>query len=300
MRKATYFLDRSNPLIFHLTFFIFCVPAITDQIRSANLVRRSRSSDGGHGLRPDLHSGRRGKADEGYIRSENCLSCHASHYESWHRTHHSRMTQEASAATIQGDFERDNHFEYLGVKASMERRDNGYWMSFQYPDRRPETFQIARTVGSRRIEQYVTQQSGQYYRLPIAYDLVNKRWMSLNGSFHPDADNFKQHVTQWDTNCVFCHNVKAQPNFSFETRRAKTEVAELGIACGACHGQGADHIDSASSPFPRIEWQLTGSGDRMIVDPLKLDSDRAMMICGHCHGQRVRNPRAEYERYCRR
>jgi len=37
--------------------------------------------------------------------------------------------------------------------------------------------------------------------------------VSLNGSFFsPDGDNYFQHQTQWDSNCVFCHNVKAQPN----------------------------------------------------------------------------------------
>ena len=242
-------------------------------------------------FKPNFTELRRGKPDEGYVTSENCRSCHENHYDSWRRTFHSRMTQEAKFETVQGDFDRDNRYEYQGVKATMERRDNGFWMSFSYPDGKTEVHKIVRTVGSRRIEQYVTQQNGQYYRLPIAYDLVNKRWMSLNGSFfYPDGGDFKQHFAQWDTNCVFCHNVKPQPNFSFETRLAKTEVAELGIACGACHGASAQHIESASSPFTRVGWRLIGENDKKIVDPLKLDTDRAMMICGHCHGQRIPEP----------
>lgn len=176
-----------------------------------------------YGLRSSFTGVREGKADENYIPSENCLSCHSDHFASWRRTHHSRMTQNISPETVQGDFEKNNTFEYLAVKAKTDRRGKEFFMTLSYPDGKSEINKIERTVGSRRIEQYVTKQNGQYYRLPIAYDLMQRRWMSLNGSFfYPDGENFKQHLAQWDTNCVFCHNVKAQPNFNFETRFANS------------------------------------------------------------------------------
>ncbi|MEQ1922935.1 MAG: multiheme c-type cytochrome [Pyrinomonadaceae bacterium] len=234
---------------------------------------------------------REGKADANYIQSTDCRVCHEDHFSSWRKTHHSRMTQDISPLTVQGDFDTNNSLEYLGVKARMDKTGEGYFMRLAYPDGRNESFKIERTVGSRRIEQYVARKNGQYMRLPLAYDLVNKRWMSLNGSFfYPDGDNFNQHLAQWDTNCVFCHNVKAQPNFNFETRLAKTEVSELGIACGACHGQGAEHAELAASPLKRVLWRMSGRSETKIVDPLELDSDRSMMVCGHCHGQRVPQP----------
>ena len=246
---------------------------------------------GVYGLRSSFTGTRQGKADENYIDSENCLACHSDHYASWRRTHHGRMTQNISPQTVQGDFEKNNTYEYQGVRARMERRGNEFFMTFSYPDGKTEVNKIERTIGSRRIEQYVTKQNGQYYRLPVAYDLMQGRWMSMNGSFfYPDGGDFKQHVAQWDTNCVFCHNVKAQPNFDFQTRTAKTEVAELGIACGACHGPGAVHADLAASPLTRTQWLSDESIDRKIINPQKLDTDRSMMICGHCHGQRVPNP----------
>jgi predicted CXXCH cytochrome family protein len=242
-------------------------------------------------FRADFVGSRKGKADENYIRSENCLTCHEDHFSSWRKTHHSRMTQEARVGTVQGDFERENTLEYMGVKARMEKRGEGFYMSFAYPDGKNESYKIERTTGSRRMEQYTALVNGQYYRLPVAYDLINKRWMSLNGSFfYPDGGDFKQHFAQWDLNCAFCHNVKAQPNYNFQTRLAKTEVGELGIACGACHGQGAEHAEAATSPLTRAIWHLDEKAETKIVNPLKLDTDRSMMICGHCHGQRVPEP----------
>lgn len=242
-------------------------------------------------VRPSYRGLRAGRVDENYLQSGDCRSCHADHFASWARTFHSRMTQEARPTSVQGDFTRENTFEYLGVRARMERRGDRFFMTFNFPAGRTQTVSVDRTVGSRRIEQYLTKQEGQYTRLPLAYDLVNRRWMSLNGSFfYPDGDNYFQQIAQWDANCVFCHNVKAQPHIDFKTKQFNTEVTELGIACGACHGPAAAHAEAALSPLTRGIWRLQPSGDKDIVNPLKLSSERSLMICGHCHGQRVPEP----------
>lgn len=241
--------------------------------------------------RPSYVGVRAGRADEDYLKSTDCRACHAEHFASWARTFHSRMTQEARPQTVQGDFERDNTFEYLGVRAQMEKRGEQFFITFNFPDGRVQKVTVDRTVGSRRIEQYLTRQQGQYTRLPIAYDLVNRRWMSLNGSFfYPDNDNYFQHLTQWNSNCVFCHNVKAQPGINFQTKQFQTEVSELGIACGACHGASAAHAEAALSPLTRALWHRAPLADKQIVNPRKLTPERALMVCGHCHGQRVPEP----------
>ncbi|MEW6129869.1 MAG: cytochrome c3 family protein [Acidobacteriota bacterium] len=231
---------------------------------------------------------RKNFADENYLQSKDCLSCHQDHFASWAKTHHSRMTQEARPQTLQGDFENQNTLEYLNVKARMEKRGDKFFMTFTQPNGQAQTFSVDRTVGSRRIEQYLSKQTGKYIRLPLAYDLLNRRWMNLNGSFfYPDGENFFQHQSDWDGNCVFCHNVKAQPQINFQTRQFNTEVSELGIACGACHGAAADHAEKASSPFTRTLWQFDREAEKNIVNPLKLSAERSMQICGHCHGQRI-------------
>ncbi|MDX2034695.1 MAG: cytochrome c3 family protein [Blastocatellia bacterium] len=234
---------------------------------------------------------RAGRADENYLDSRKCLACHENHHASWARTHHSRMTQEARPGTVQGDFERENRFEYLGVRAAMSRQGETFSMTLDLPDGRRQVFPIDRTVGSRRIEQYLSKQENGHVRLPLAYDLINRRWMSLNGSFfHADGENFFQHQTQWDSNCVFCHNVKAQPMMNPRTRGFETEVTELGIACGACHGSAAAHVEAAASPLTRARWRFDEGEDRRIVQPERLSPERSMMICGHCHGQRIPEP----------
>ncbi len=206
---------------------------------------------------PEYATVRQGRADAGYLESGDCRKCHETNYSSWHATFHRTMTQEASPDSVLGDFERENTITYQGVRSEMVRENGDYWMKFTGVDGKTQQLKIVRTVGSRRIQQYLTKTGDTWYRLPIAYDLVQHRWMHLNGSFFfPDGTDYKQHVAEWNVNCVFCHNVKAQPHLDWDNKSWNTEVAELGIACGACHGPAGEHAQRALSPVTRLRWKL--------------------------------------------
>jgi predicted CXXCH cytochrome family protein len=243
-------------------------------------------------LTPDYAGVRAGHSDVGYLESRDCRKCHESRYASWRATFHRSMTQEARPETVLGDFDHDNTLTYQGIRAEMLHVGASYRMRLS-GEGKDQELEIGRTVGSRRIQQYLSRDGDKWLRLPVAYDLVQRRWMHLNGSFFgPDGRAYTQHVTEWNSNCVFCHNVKAQPGYDWSKKAWNTEVAELGIACGACHGPAGEHAQRALSPLTRYRWQF---GDRSapglaVINPAKLDSDRAAMICGHCHGQRVPDP----------
>lgn len=242
---------------------------------------------------PDYATVRAGRIDAGYLQSGDCRKCHGTNYATWYATYHRTMTQEAGPESVLGDFDRNNTITYQGVRAEMVRQDGKYWMKVTGADGHTQKLEIVRTVGSRRIQQYLTKTGDTWYRAPIAYDIIQHRWMHLNGSFFfPDGSDYNQHVAEWNVNCVFCHNVKAQPGLDWDHRTWKTEVAELGIACGACHGPAGEHAQRALSPVTRYWWKLKEQDGppRAVVHPAKLDSDRSAMVCGHCHGQRIPQP----------
>ncbi len=242
---------------------------------------------------PNYAQVRAGRTDAGYLESGDCRKCHLDNYSTWRATFHRTMTQEVGSESVLGDFERNNTITYQGIKAEMVKEDGRYWMKLTGAAGDKQQLEIVRTVGSRRIQQYLTKNGDTWVRLPIAYDLVQKRWMHLNGSFFfPDGTDYKKHVAEWNINCVFCHNVKAQPHRDWIDRSWNTEVAELGIACGACHGPAGEHAEHALSPVTRYRWHLNDSTapPTSVVNPAKLDSDRSAMICGHCHGQRIPDP----------
>lgn len=242
---------------------------------------------------PKYSEVREGRFDAGYLESGDCRKCHETNYTSWHSTFHRTMTQEVGPESVLGDFERNNTLTYQGVRAEMVRENGRYLIKLTGIDGKTEVFEVQRTVGSRRIQQYLTKKGDTWIRLPIAYDIVQGRWMHLNGSFFfPDGSRFDQHVAVWNVNCVFCHNVKAQPGLDWSDGSWNTEVAELGIACGACHGPAGEHAQRALSPATRYRWYANDPHAPPIgvIHPGKLDSDRSAMICGHCHGQRLPQP----------
>lgn len=245
----------------------------------------------------------------GYAGSNTCRSCHQDHYASWHRTHHRTMTQEATAASVQGRFD-GQVVEYWGVPVRPVTRDGRYYFDYLSADRNQvlASAEVLRTVGSHRYQQYLTQlpeTGGTFHRLQLLWHNGDQRWVHVNGAFLRDDDqHFSGHVTTWNNNCIFCHNTGPQPNaINFDVLvermargeslnflaelRYESQVAELGIACESCHGPGAEHA-RRNRDFLRRYWLHLGDGaDPTIVNPSRLDAARAAEVCGQCHAQRV-------------
>ena len=235
-----------------------------------------------------------------YVGSAECRRCHADHYASWHRTFHRTMTQQARPHAVLGDF-GGARLEYLGVTAHMHRSDDGgYRIAFEGPGGRGRrTVEVVRAVGSHRYQQYLAREGDALVRLPVAWHVLERRWFHMNGAFltpdpaEPAAGesvseaDYDRHVVRWNDNCVFCHNVAPDPGWNERTKRFETSVAELGVACEACHGPGAAHVARNANPLRRYALHLGDTPDPTIVSPARLSPERSAEVCGRCHGQRI-------------
>ena len=263
------------------------------------LERRAISADLG---RPrDLHGG-------GFVGSVACRGCHEEHYASWHRTFHRSMTAEATTDSVRGDFSGAT-LRQGDVTTRMDRdARGGYRMTFTSAEAPPRTVDVVRTVGSRRYQQYLARDGDSYWRLPVAWHVEEQRWFPMTGAFlfcrsllrslrrfrrgagraaGFRRGDFDRHVTRWNDNCVFCHNVAPNPARDPGSGRFATSVAELGIACEACHGPGAEHVARNGNPLRRWTLEANGAADPTIVNPSRLTPARAADLCGRCHGQRI-------------
>ena len=259
-------------------------------LRAAAIARDLRTAR-------DLHGGP-------YVGSVACARCHAEHAASWRRTFHRSMTRDASADTVLGDFS-GRTLDYLGMRARMSRTSDGAFL-IEVRDRRgalAKRWRIERTVGSHRYQQYLAREGDHLVRLPIAWHVEERRFFHMNGAFltpdpEPDACGagydapacraaWERHVVRWNDNCVFCHNVAPNPGLDETTGRFRTEVAELGVACEACHGPGGEHVRINASPLRRYALHLGDARDPTIVSPARLSPERSADVCGRCHGQRI-------------
>jgi predicted CXXCH cytochrome family protein len=279
----------------HLLLVAACGVAIAGAAVGATRWRERRAIAAELATARDLHG-------TAYVGALVCRRCHAEHYQSWHGTFHRTMTTEATPANVRGDFSGAT-LAHAGVVARMDRDDAGrYRMTFMRPGVPPRTTTVVRAVGSRRYQQYLAAEGDALWRLPVAYDLVDRRWFPMTGAFlfSDDAEVargdarpsygggvFDRHVTRWNDNCVFCHNVAPDPGRDPASGAFRTTVAELGIACEACHGPGAEHVRRNADAVRRNLLAATGQADPTIVNPSRLAPARAADDCGRCHGQRI-------------
>ncbi|HUR27839.1 MAG TPA: cytochrome c3 family protein [Planctomycetota bacterium] len=238
--------------------------------------------------------------DGGFVGSNACRACHEEHFESWERTFHHTMTQRADANSVQGVFD-GRAVTYEGRSARPFLRDGRFFMELPTADGASREAEVALTVGSRRYQQYFEREPRgagfAFVRLPILWHIEARRWLHMNTVFlEPDSPDWEAHRSTWNSNCILCHNTGPEPRRQSAedvSRRGvesfDSEVAELGIACEACHGPGAEHAAAARDPFARYAKHAAG-GDPLVVHPKRLDQERAVGVCGQCHGQRMPEP----------
>ena len=236
-----------------------------------------------------------------FVGSDACGRCHEDNHRSWHRTFHRTMTAEATPASVLGAFDGAT-LRHDGVVAKMDRDPAGaFRITFTPEGGAARAVTVARTVGSHRYQQYLAKEGDTYWRLPVAWHVDEKRWFPMTGAFLFADDTrldvpgrpvfgggvFDRHVTRWNDNCVFCHNVAPNPGLDAATGRFSTTTAELGVACEACHGPGAAHVAANADPLRRLWLWARAAADPTIVNPARLPAERAAEICGRCHGQRI-------------
>src|SRR5581483_8813139 len=124
----------------------------------------------------------------------------------------------------------------------------------------------------------------------VLYHIAEKRWVHSHGGFlAPEVADFwgKCRGDAWNDSCLYCHNtgpVKNPQRLGRELVGYKTEVAELGIACEACHGPGGEHVERNRNPARRFDLAAADAGDPSIVHPGRLSVERRDQICARCHG----------------
>ena len=216
--------------------------------------------------------------------------------------------QTAAPENVQGDWNSQTLSAFGGQVQPIKKVDG---FAFRYLDPSNGSvlneLDISRLVGSHRYQQYLYKQpdSETYYRLHYLWSNDDQRFVHMNAAFlGDDSQPFDAQVTNWNSTCVFCHNTGAMPqvqNLAALRTRAKageridmqrelvfdTEVADLGIACEACHGAAGEHVQRMQSWPTRMLSSF--QADASIVNPDHLSAALNDDSCGVCHGGRTLN-----------
>jgi hypothetical protein len=240
---------------------------------------------------------------EGFGTSNACRSCHPAEYASWHDSYHRRMTQAAELAAVAAPELRQGgrlQLETTGRTVELFARRNELWARLPDPgvtsavggEAYQRSFQTApiRDVrvelltGSHHHQAFwvAGARQGELRALPAVYSIDEQRLLARRDAFLNPPDALEQAV-RWNSNCVQCHAVAGRPAHNPASDVFATSAAELGIACEACHGAGAEHVRAMQNPLTRYRAHAGERAAFGIVNPQRLTSERASQVCGRCH-----------------
>ncbi len=223
---------------------------------------------------------------ENYVTSDSCRSCHPGNYASWHTSFHRTMTQVATPATLIPDA-HDVELSFAGREYKLTRTADKIFVadrSLGEKDYGPPR-EIVLLTGSHTL-QILWNETGQGRTLeqfPFAYIISEKMWAPVTQTFlMPPETQEAYSIGAWNGACMDCHVTQGISNF-VEGNKWDTKVTEFGIACEACHSEGAEHIAANRSPFRRWKLHLTKETDPTIANAKKMKGPESTLACGQCH-----------------
>jgi predicted CXXCH cytochrome family protein len=186
-----------------------------------------------------------GLAQNSYIGSQACASCHPAVFKRWQKTRMANVVVDPKVhpeVTIP-DFSKPDPL-----------------LTFKKED-------IAFVYGSKWKQRYFTKIGNDYYVYPAQWDVLNKVWRPYYAKTGTDwwTAHYPAEQMQRPTGplCDGCHSV----NYNVATN----QVTEWNVGCERCHGPGASHSRKPARDN--------------IVNPTRLDFVRANDVCIQCHSQ---------------
>ncbi len=215
------------------------------------------------------------------------------------------MTQIATADTVQADF----HNVVLtneDVRFVLSQKSDELWVHLERTrpaapgESSPESMdvRVGLVTGSHHMQVFWLPEGAGNTQIgfPFTWLIPERRWVPRNSTFiRPPEVVHRAEV--WNVICSRCHATGIEPRVDSQTRTMKTRAAELGIACEACHGPGARHVNARREEADRakaLDAQVLRSE---IVHPKRIDPVRAAQICGFCHSMKWFDRSEEWRQY---
>lgn len=219
------------------------------------------------------------ESERTFVGASVCASCHAAVHDTWQSGRHSKMLQPATVRSVKGTFAGE--ISLRGKRYRLREAEGSYFITESELTGREREHRVEYTLGSRRIQHYLTTiENGRIVLLAPSWDVTRGEWFHNLEIVRPDEDDHGI-VQQWNKNCVGCHVSQQQNNYRPDTRTYATAWVDFGTSCERCHGPGSAHVADYSGPVkpPAITPGL-------IVRARRIDPERGSMICAQCHSFR--------------
>jgi predicted CXXCH cytochrome family protein len=215
-----------------------------------------------------------------FVGAQACAACHGDIHADWKGGRHSKMVQPATATSVLADFSK-GAVTLKGQRYQLRVANGEYFISESYLTGKTQEHRVELTLGSRRIQHYLTTiERGVTIVLPPSWDVQRHEWFDNMEIVRPD-ENDQKPVQQWNKNCVGCHVSEQDNRYRPATRTYATHWVDFGTSCERCHGPGSTHVQRYSHGERGL-----AVAERAIVRPTRLSPQTSSMICAQCHSLR--------------
>lgn len=228
-----------------------------------------------------------------FVSEESCGGCHATEARDWHGSHHDLAMQEATDATVLGDF-NDAAFTKDGVRTRFFMRDGRHWINTDGPDGTPTDYEVKYTFGVEPLQQYLLElDRGRLQAFTIAWDTQRKRWFHLYPQEridHEDELHWTKLSQNWNFMCAECHSTDLKKNFDPKTQTYSTTWKQIDVGCQACHGPASTHLARVADrpeASARPVSQSTPTPSDFPVDLAGASPAPQIEMCARCHSRRA-------------
>ncbi len=224
----------------------------------------------------------------GYVTAAVCAGCHTEETEAWKDSHHGWALRRALAENVLGDF-NDAEFTHKGVTTRFITRDGKAIVDTLNNKGEREEFEVKFTVGVEPLQQYLLATGdGKLQVLDIAWDTINKRWFHVFPNQENEPGNglhWTGSYKNWQGRCAVCHQTGFVKAYDPLKRSYATRWADDTVACEACHGPGAEHVNWAKNPqsyAPQAGRDKFGFSVSFAQNRQQMEKN----VCGPCHSRR--------------
>lgn len=229
-----------------------------------------------------------------YAGSSSCIPCHRREYDSWSVTGMSRMLRPYKAENIMGDFSPGTEFRGDNGEVIRMGEDSRPFFEISSAQRRPETFHVDFTIGSKWQQGYVTRLAdGRLQVLPIEYNKIQGKWVNYwkvidpPSSVRANVGDFPKLLpaTNYQLNCAICHTSQLRAESTRESDILVARFGEPGINCEMCHGPSKEHVMKRQTDSGAAREWRSANPFAPPVDFLKNTNRDEVKVCAQCHRQ---------------
>lgn len=225
-----------------------------------------------------------------YSGSETCKSCHQQQYDAWSDSHHSWAWREPKSENVLGNF-NNVEFQHAAFNYRFITENGNYYVIADNKSGKAKKYKVHSVAGVTPLQQYLVEIGlGHLQALDVAWDTELKRWYHL----YPDQDtsagngmHWARSYKNWNSRCAECHATDYKKNYNPLKASYKSQQAEIGVGCEACHGPGSTHITWANRPEKFIGKQWKGVGSKGLTHAyVNNNAASEINLCAGCHSRR--------------